>query len=109
MDVKGRVLHVARLKKGLSTTRPLRADELRVIKTWLAERARMKPACMTFFVSRKRKALDRRNAWLALLHGGEIKVAKQPFTLKLAAKQFVRHLAEEVPDRAVTGHFPLPQ
>jgi type 1 fimbriae regulatory protein FimB len=32
VDTESRVLHVARLKKGLSTTHPLRGDELRVIK-----------------------------------------------------------------------------
>ena len=37
VDVESRVLHIARLKKGLSTTHPLRADELRVIEAWLAE------------------------------------------------------------------------
>ncbi len=38
-----RVLHVTRLKDGLSTTHPLRGDELRAIKAWLADRARMQP------------------------------------------------------------------
>ena len=51
VDVESRVLHVTRLKKGLSTTHPLRGGELRVIRAWLAERARMKPSCRTFFVS----------------------------------------------------------
>lgn len=32
VDLDSRVLHVARLKQGLSTTHPLRTDELRVIK-----------------------------------------------------------------------------
>jgi type 1 fimbriae regulatory protein FimB len=32
LDVESRVLYVARLKKGLSTTHPLQGDELRVIK-----------------------------------------------------------------------------
>ena len=32
VDIESRVLHVARLKKGLSTTHPLRMDELRAIK-----------------------------------------------------------------------------
>lgn len=48
VDTESRVLHVARLKKGLSTTHPLRADELRAIKAWLADRAKMKPT-RTFF------------------------------------------------------------
>ena len=43
MDMEGRVLHVTRLKKGLSTTHPLRADELRALRAWLTERQRMKP------------------------------------------------------------------
>ena len=32
VDLESRVLHVARLKKGLSTTHPLRGDELRAVK-----------------------------------------------------------------------------
>ncbi len=32
VDIESRVLHVARLKKGLSTTHPLRLDEVRAIK-----------------------------------------------------------------------------
>jgi type 1 fimbriae regulatory protein FimB len=43
VDTESRVLHVVRLKDGLSTTHPLRRDELRAIKAWLADRARMKP------------------------------------------------------------------
>ena len=43
LDTDSRVLHVARLKQGLSTTHPLRGDELRAIKAWLTERATMKP------------------------------------------------------------------
>jgi type 1 fimbriae regulatory protein FimB len=43
VDTDSRVLHVARLKHGLSTTHPLRGDELRAIKAWLVERAKMQP------------------------------------------------------------------
>ncbi|WNV04995.1 hypothetical protein RP726_00940 [Candidatus Methylospira mobilis] len=32
----GRTLHVTRLNKGLSTTHPLRGDELRLLRVWLA-------------------------------------------------------------------------
>jgi type 1 fimbriae regulatory protein FimB len=39
VDTESRVLHVKRLKDGLSTTHPLRGDEIRVIKAWLAVRA----------------------------------------------------------------------
>jgi type 1 fimbriae regulatory protein FimB len=43
VDIDGRVLHVKRLKRGLSTTHPLRLDEIRAIKAWLKVRVRMKP------------------------------------------------------------------
>jgi type 1 fimbriae regulatory protein FimB len=66
VDTESRVLHVARLKAGLSTTQPLRADELRAISTWLKTRARMKPSGATFFVSEQRKPLHRSTVNLAL-------------------------------------------
>jgi len=64
VDIESRVMHVARLKKGLSTTHPLRADELRVIKAWLIERAKMKPTGKSFFVSERRTALSLKGAGL---------------------------------------------
>src|SRR6266481_9000891 len=39
VDTESRVLHVARLKDGLSTTQPLRGDELRAVSAWLKEGA----------------------------------------------------------------------
>ena len=59
VDTESRVLHVARLKGGLSTTHPLRGDELRAISAWLKERARIKLAGKAFFVSEQRKPLHR--------------------------------------------------
>jgi type 1 fimbriae regulatory protein FimB len=61
VDTESRVLHVSRLKGGLSTTHPLRTDELRMINAWLKERARMKlPATVkTVFISERRKPLHR--------------------------------------------------
>jgi type 1 fimbriae regulatory protein FimB len=59
VDVESRVLHDARLKGGLSTTHPLRGDEIRAIKAWLVERTRMKAPCRTFFLSEQRKPLHR--------------------------------------------------
>jgi integrase len=59
VDTKGNVLHVARLKRGLSTSQPLRGDELKAIGAWLKQRARMKPTGRTFFVSEQRKPLHR--------------------------------------------------
>ncbi|BAH74956.1 tyrosine-type recombinase/integrase [Solidesulfovibrio magneticus] len=72
VDTESRVLHVARLKKGLSTTQPLRADELRAIKAWLTDRAKMKPDTDSFFVSERRTAWSRKTAWLAIRHYGEV-------------------------------------
>jgi len=66
VDTESRVLHVARLKGGLSTTHPLRGDELRAIKAWLIERARMKPTGKAFFVSEQRKPLHRSTVNLLL-------------------------------------------
>ena len=72
VDTESRVMHVARLKKGLSTTHPLRADELRVIKAWLIDRAAMKATGRAFVVSRHRKPLNRRTAWLAIRKYGDL-------------------------------------
>ncbi len=65
VDVESRVLHVARLKKGLATTHPLRADELKVVNAWLSERSRMKPEGDSMFVS-ERRLVNRRTAWVAI-------------------------------------------
>src|SRR5215471_14617706 len=43
VNTQSRVLHVVRLKRGLSTTQPLRGDELKAIGAWLKQRARMEP------------------------------------------------------------------
>ena len=67
VDTESRVLHVSRLKGGLSTTHPLRGDELRAIGVWLKERARMKPTGRTFFVSEQRKPLHRSTVNLLLI------------------------------------------
>lgn len=67
VDTESRVLHVARLKGGLSTTQPLRGDEQRAVSAWLKERARMKPAGTTFFVSEQRKPLHRSTVNLLLV------------------------------------------
>src|SRR3712207_6757750 len=58
VDTESRVLHVARLKEGLSTTHPLRGEELRAIKAWMTERATMKPKTDAFFISERRSPLS---------------------------------------------------
>ena len=68
VDAESRVLHVARLKGGLSTTQPLRGDELRAIAAWLKEHTPMTVPDMvkTFFVSEQRKPLHRSTVNLLL-------------------------------------------
>ena len=66
VDTESKVLHVRRLKQGLSTTHPLRGDEIRAIKAWLADRARMQPDTNAFFVSERRQPLSRKTAWLMI-------------------------------------------
>lgn len=72
VDTESRVLHVARLKKGLSTTHPLRADELRAIKAWLTDRGKMKPDTDAFFVSERRGPLSRKTAYVFIRNYGEV-------------------------------------
>jgi type 1 fimbriae regulatory protein FimB len=72
VDVESRVVHVIRLKKGLSTTHPLRADEIKAIKAWLAVRTKMKPETGAFFVSERRRSMNRKTVWLAIKTYGEL-------------------------------------
>lgn len=72
VDTESRVLHVSRLKKGLSTTHPLRADESRAVKSWLADRARMKPVTDAFFVSERRGPLSRKTVFVIIRKCGEV-------------------------------------
>ena len=72
VDTESRVLHVARLKKGLSTSHPLRADELRAIKAWLADRAKMRPDTDAFFVSERRGPLSRKTVFVIIRKYGEL-------------------------------------
>lgn len=72
VDIESRILHVARVKRGLSTSQPLRTDELRLIKAWLAVRKKMNPQTDAFFISERRTALSRKTAWLFVRHYGEL-------------------------------------
>jgi type 1 fimbriae regulatory protein FimB len=86
VDTESRVLHVARLKGGLSTTHPLRGDELRAIGAWLKERAKMKPTGKAFFVSEQRRPLHRSTVNLALQ-----KYSAAAFLPLLAHPHMLRH------------------
>jgi type 1 fimbriae regulatory protein FimB len=86
-DLEGRTLHVARLKQGLSTTHPLRADELRALRAWLTERERMQPHTQALFVSERRGPLSRKTAWVAIRRYGEaagLEIAAHPHMLRHA-------------------------
>ncbi len=72
VDTESRVLHVKRLKQGLSTTHPLRSDEIKAIKIWLTERAKMKPDTDAFFISERRGPLSRKTAWVMIRHYEEL-------------------------------------
>jgi type 1 fimbriae regulatory protein FimB len=87
VDIESRVLHVQRLKKGLSTTHPIRSNELRAIKAWLVERKRLKPEGDVFFVSERRTPLNRKTAWFAIKSYGEkadLAIAAHPHMLRHA-------------------------
>ena len=60
------MLHVKRLKDGLSTTHPRRGDEIRAIKTWLVARGKMQPEGDAFFLSERRRPLSRKTVWLMI-------------------------------------------
>jgi type 1 fimbriae regulatory protein FimB len=87
VDPDSRVLHVKRLKAGLSTTHPLRGDELRFIKLWLAERAKMQPETDAFFISERRGPLSRKTAWVMIRDYGRaagLSVEAHPHMLRHA-------------------------
>jgi type 1 fimbriae regulatory protein FimB len=86
VDIKGKALHITRLKGGFSTTHPLRGDELKAIGGWLKQRARMEPKCKTFFVSEQRKPLHRSTVNFALK--AYSKAAALPFS---AHPRMLRH------------------
>jgi type 1 fimbriae regulatory protein FimB len=58
VDTESRVLHVARLTQGLSTTYPLRGDEIRASRAWLADRARMELKTDRFLYQREAYPLE---------------------------------------------------
>jgi type 1 fimbriae regulatory protein FimB len=86
VDTKGKVLHIVRLKQGLSTSQPLRGDELKAIGAWLRQRARMNPASKSFFVSEQRRPLHRSTVNLILQNCS--KAAPLPFS---AHPHMLRH------------------
>ena len=72
VDTESRVLHVSRLKGGLSTTHPLKVEELRAVKAWLIERGKMKLETTAFFGSERRTQLCRGTARAVIRKYGEL-------------------------------------
>ena len=70
VHTESRMLHVARLKAGLSTTHLLRGDEIRAVKAWLAIRAKMKSRTDAFFLSERRSPLSRQTTWVTMRRYG---------------------------------------
>lgn len=86
VDIESRVLHVRRLKKGLSTTQPLRPDEVKFIKAWLAVRGKQHGSA-AFFISERGTALSRKTAWKMIQLCGEragLAIASHPHMLRHA-------------------------
>ena len=87
VDMEGRSLHVKRLKRGLSTTHPLRGDELRMLKAWFTERQRMRPDGKALFISERRQPLSRQMAWVLIRGYGRaagLEIVAHPHMLRHA-------------------------
>lgn len=70
IDIESSTIHVERLKHGLSTSHPLRPDEIRLIKSWLRVRASYDlENSQIFFLSERGTQIERSvvNRFLALV------------------------------------------
>lgn len=84
VDLESKILQVQRLKGGLSTTQPLRTEEIRLLKGWMTERERWlrqwrKPGGtgaaldrQALFLSTRGTALSRKTFWALLRRYGEL-------------------------------------
>ena len=85
VDLESKILQVQRLKGGLSTTQPLRTEEIRLLKGWMAERGRWlrqwrkkeggTGAALdrhALFLSTRGTALSRKTFWALLRRYGEL-------------------------------------
>ena len=85
VDLESKILQVRRLKGGLSTTQPLRTEEIRLLKGWMAERERwLRHWCkkeggtgaaldrQALFLSARGTALSRKTFWALLRRYGEL-------------------------------------
>ena len=84
VDLESKILQVRRLKGGLSTTQPLRTEEIRLLKGWMAERERWLRQWrkssgtgaaldrQALFLSARGTALSRKTFWALLRRYGEL-------------------------------------
>jgi type 1 fimbriae regulatory protein FimB len=83
VDLESRILQVQRLKGGLSTTQPLRTEEIRLLKGWMVERERWlrqwsqgrsggTPDRQALFLSTRGTALSRKTFWALLRRYGDL-------------------------------------
>ena len=85
VDLESKILQVQRLKGGLSTTQPLRTEEIRLLKGWMAERERWlrqwrrkeggTGAALdrhALFLSARGTALSRKTFWALLRRYGDL-------------------------------------
>ena len=85
VDLESKILQVQRLKGGLSTTQPLRTEEIRLLKGWMAERERWlrqwrrkeggTAAALdrqALFLSARGTALSRKTFWALLRRYGDL-------------------------------------
>jgi len=85
VDLESRILQVQRLKGGLSTTQPLRTEEIRLLKSWMVERERWLRQWrrkeggtgaaldrQALFLSTRGTALSRKTFWALLRRYGDL-------------------------------------
>lgn len=73
VDVDARVIHVRRLKRGLSTSHPLRTDELRALKAWLKAREKYPGAeADALFLTERGTAPTRQQAHYLIRRYGQL-------------------------------------
>jgi len=85
VDLESRILQVQRLKGGLSTTQPLRTEEIRLLKGWMVERERWLRQWrrkeggtgaaldrQALFLSTRGTALSRKTFWALLRRYGDL-------------------------------------
>ncbi len=72
VNLESRILHVRRLKNGLSTTHPLRPEELRALRVWLKRREAMAADSAALFLSERRQPINRRTVWALIRSYGKM-------------------------------------